>query len=437
MFIKRYLGWIIIAIIAIIPLVIWFGMLPLNFRFGNLISTITSLGQLAALLGMALFAIALILGARLKIFDRLLFGLNRVYINHHRLGAVAFSLLLFHPLLSTVKYLNASLSIAVYLWFFDTNPALILGKVSLFLMIILLFLTFFVSLRYDIWKKSHKYLGVAFFFGSLHMFLIASDTSANLTLRYYMLALSGLAIISYLYHSILGRWLTKRYLYAVEKVEKINESVTAITLSPFKPNQKMNYSAGQFAFINFNDRSVSLEQHPFSIVSTPAENNLKFAIKNLGDYTKNVGHVSRGSLAKIEGPYGKFSYLNCSKPKQIWIAGGIGITPFFSLTTTLCTSSEINNYEVDLYYCTKTREEMIFLEQFIQLSATHKNFRVIDHCSVDRGIINAKIIAENSNGLSDKDILVCGPPIMMKNLRQQFITLGVKKNHIHTEEFSL
>lgn len=426
----------IIITLAIIPAIIWLFVLPLPIRFGNFLATMTSLGQLTGLVGAALFALSLILSARLKFFDRHLQGLNRVYINHHRLGAIAFSLLLFHPLFLTVRYIVFSLPSAVWFWLGSAGWAVILGELSLFAMILLLVLTFFISLRYHIWKSTHKFLGLAFFLGALHMFFIPSDVSRNLLLRYYMLGLSALGIVAYIYHTILGKWSAQRYVYTVEEIKNLNAEVIEITLSPFDSQKKLIYAPGQFAFINFNDRMVSLEQHPFSFLSAPEENAIKFGIKNLGDYTSQMKNISRGALAKIEGPYGKFSYFNFLSKQQIWIAGGIGITPFISMAKHL-NSQKNNNYKIDLYYCVRNKAEMILLNELVAMAENNNNFRILQHCSNEDGLINAKVVNEKSQGLVNKDILVCGPPLMMKNLKEQFLQLGVKHNNIHSEEFSL
>ena len=145
-------------LLVFIPVLLWLGMIPLKFRFGGVIAICTSLGQLAALAGMVLFSWSLILSARLKFFDRYLGGLNRVYVNHHRIGAAAFVLLLFHPLFLTVRLGAHSLVMAAKFWLPSGNWALNFGLAALFGMMVLLILTFFVSLKYSAWKNTHKYL---------------------------------------------------------------------------------------------------------------------------------------------------------------------------------------------------------------------------------------------------------------------------------------
>ena len=113
---KNKLVWSIIGIINLIPVVIWLFMLPLGGRFGSSFQTLTSLWQISALLGFSLMATNIILTARFFFLDRLFNGLNHVYIKHHLLGSVAFILLMFHPLVLAVRYLQFSVhSAALFL----------------------------------------------------------------------------------------------------------------------------------------------------------------------------------------------------------------------------------------------------------------------------------------------------------------------------------
>ena len=105
----KYIGPSLIAILLIIPVVIWLRMLPWEQRFGSLGLAWHSLGQITGLVGMVSFSLAIILSARIKFFENFFGGLNKVYIYHHALGGLTLIFLLFHPLLLAVKFLNISL----------------------------------------------------------------------------------------------------------------------------------------------------------------------------------------------------------------------------------------------------------------------------------------------------------------------------------------
>jgi len=122
----------------------------------------------------------------------------------------------------------------------------------------------------------------------------------------------------------------------------------------------LQFNPGQFVFISFNQESLS-ESHPFPISSGPDENLLRITIKNLGDYTKTLTEkLQKGTIAKIEGPYGVFSYKNTPNENQIWIAGGIGITPFVSFIKDMF-KKRVNNINITLFIVLETTKKQFIL----------------------------------------------------------------------------
>jgi predicted ferric reductase len=88
------------------------------------------------------------------------------------------------------------------------------------------------------------------------------------------------------------------------------------------------------------------------VTSARASENLSIVFKAVGDYTRAMRRaVEDGARARIEGPYGGFTLRSALSIKQIWVAGGIGVTPFMSMARSL----EGTHYEVDLYYATNNR----------------------------------------------------------------------------------
>jgi predicted ferric reductase len=143
-----------------------------------------------------------------------------------------------------------------------------------------------------------------------------------------------------------------------------------------------------------------------------------------------------GMTVRVEGAYGRFSYRNFANPNQIWIAGGIGVTPFLSMAQTLGPGS----YNIDLYYSVKTASELIDLD----VLAAHQSgqpgqvFRTFPFITDTYKIyLSAGILAKNSGDLTKREFLLCGPPVMMQSIKKQLIGLGVKNYQIHSEEFSL
>ncbi len=428
---RKNIGWLTVLFLSFFPVIRWAVILPLNYRFFDLSATMTSLGQIAGLVGMAMFSVSLILGARLKFLDKYFCGLDKVYQNHHIVGAVSFSLLLFHPLFLVVRHIQISLRDAALFFMPSRDLAVGYGITSLFLMIVLMVMTFYIQLKYQRWKLSHKFLVLVFIFAVLHSFYVASDISRDSILRVYILGLVAIGLGAGFWRAFLHKYFNQNFDYEIIKINALNSGILEIEMAP--KDKKIKYEGGQFIFVSFASWGVSAESHPFSISSSPAAENLRIAVKALGDFTTEMKKLKAGDKVSVEGPFGGFSYKNALSKNQIWIAGGIGITPFLSMAGDLKID---DGYKVDLYYGVNAPEEAVFSDALFKTSSVNKNFKAINWYSNESGRLNGEIISELSRGLRDKDIFLCGPPMFMKSLNEQFGKMGIKKNRIYWENFN-
>jgi predicted ferric reductase len=432
---KKFSIWLWLGLANIIPILIWLTMKPWGERFGGGWQILTSVGQISALLGFSLMATTIILISRVGIIERASRGLNRVFINHHILGAISFVLLLLHPVSLALRYLSISFHSALSFLF----PGLVawprlLGNASLFIMLVLLFITFYLGWRYHFWKFSHRFLMLAFVIGLLHVAFISSDVSLNLFLRAYLLALAGLALLAYAYRLIVEFSDLSKHEYVVSAKRELALGVIEISLRPSKT--AFSYHSGQFAFLKIKQKGLSQEEHPFSFVSAPYEEEIKFGIKALGDYTKTLSELMVGARVHIEGPYGTFGHSHNLEDslQEIWIAGGIGVTPFVSLAKDTARGGE---RKADLYYSARTKEEAAYADELEELAKESPNFKFISHFNDTQGFLTIADIEKISGSLADKTFYICGPVPMMKVLKEKLIANGVDSKNIHTEEFSL
>lgn len=422
-------GPVLVVVLTLIPIMLW---VP-HANFSNSSRLWLSLGQVTAIAGFVLYCLNFVLSARLKIIEPFFAGINRAYIWHHLFGATALILLLYHPLLISVSYLAISLqAAAALLWPSLKNLPIYFGSLALIITIVLLFLTLYVKLEYDFWKKTHQYLGAALFLACLHVFLIGSTVAENPTLKFYLLTLATLAICSFLYRTLLGRWLVKRKDYTVAKHTKIDKDVLDLELEPVS-GKAIPFIAGQFIFVQPDARGIAKQYHPFSLTSKEGSVNLSVGIKAVGDFTETLKLLEPGAKVKVEGPFGRFSYHFYPSPRQVWIAGGIGVTPFVSLAKSL----PKENFEVDFYYAVKDEKEAVYKEVFEETAKENPKFKFHLHCSKDKGRLSADIIAKDINELAKAEIFVCGPPPMMKSMKEQMVKLKVPKMNMHSEEFAL
>ena len=426
---KIFLPVFVLVVISLIPIVRCFFLEPIGLRFFDLNSTTTSIGQITGLLGMILFALNLILSNRSIYFDKIFSGLHRFYFIHRWLGAFSFSLLLFHPIFLVVKYVSVSLRSAAIFFLPVQSFALNMGVIGLALMIILLVITLHYKIKYHTWRLSHKFMNLVFVFAIFHVFSISSDISRDNFLRYYILTFSFIGLAFGIYRSFLRKYFNKDYEYAVENVKSLNSDVVELKIKSLSGEMKFN--PGQFIFIRFVDNGISSEPHPFSVSSSIFDNNIELVIKSLGDYTSFIKDIKIGTKIMVEGPFGMFFENDNPVGKEVWIAGGVGITPFLSMARSL----KEGNYNVDLYYSVGSNGEAVLISDLEDISNKNKNFHVIPWYSKENGRINAEMISQRTTNIKDCKIYICGPLNFMRSLKDQFIKININSNQIIFEEF--
>lgn len=429
---KRHIGWISIVVISLSPIIPWLlAMTPVSLRFMNINSTMTSIGELLALVGVTMFCLSIVLSTRLKLFEDYFGGMNQVYIAHHIYGGIAFVLLLFHPLALATALLPYSIKSAALYLLPGADWSINFGIATLLLMMSLLILTFFITLPYRMWLFTHKFLGVAFFLASIHGLNVSSDISRSIVMKYYMGFFFSLGLFAYLCRTVFGKYLIKRYRYTVTQVKTIQDNTVEITVTP--EQKTLAFSPGQFVFLSFRSKGVTREIHPFSITATNDQHQLIFAIKAEGDYTATLKNLQSGDTALLEGSFGRFSYQRVNNKKQIWIAGGIGITPFISMAKSIINLA----YQIDLYYTVRSEQEAVYVTDLQNIARENSNVRFFPWFTSTQGRLTAASIAKTSGDLAHKEFFICGPPPMMKSLRKQLRELSISNNLIHTEEFSI
>lgn len=424
---KKTLGWTILIVLSLLPALAWFLFKPVWDNPWSYTNVTHAIGQLTGLVGMTLFALTFVLSARIKIIEDLFGGLDKMYKVHAVTGGSAFILVLLHPLFLVLKYIPENTGLAATYLIPGGHASVDYGIYALIGMILLLIATLYINLKYHHWKLSHKFLGVFFILASVHVFLIRDSVARDsIFTGYYIYAgiVSAVGIIAFVYTLFFKS--AKNYMYKVATVTKPRQDVYDITLLPI--GKRIDYLAGQFAFISFKSKGLSREAHPFSFASSPTDTNIRFVIKADGDYTQKLDAVRVGDTASVEGPYGRFFPQKDSD--QVWLAAGIGITPFIGMTKSLTGKNK-----TELYYSVRNKEDIISLDVFKDAEKT-RNFKLIPWVTSEKGRLNVDNMLQLSGSLKGKDFYLCGPKAFKESLIESLIKRGVSRRRIHEEEFS-
>ena len=160
---------------------------------------------------------------------------------------------------------------------------------------------------------------------------------------------------------------------------------------------------------------MSRQFHPFSLTCAEGETTLTIGIKALGDFTETLKLIKSRVPVLVEGAFGRFSYKFYPYKKQVWIAGGIGVTPFVSLAKSLDIHKE---FIIDFYYSVKNIEEAVYRDLFQNISRDNPHFRFHLRLSKDKGRLTAEEIINEVKDLSEREIFICGPTVLMVSMKK-------------------
>lgn len=400
-----------------------------------------NLGKLTGIGGLGFMLISAALSSRVPGFDAIFGGLTKLWLTHHRLAAVSFLLLLAHPLLLAFAE-GRDIAAARGLLFPDRDVVPVYaGWAALLLMIIFLApgFRFFGEPDYQRWKTVHKLAGPAVAFSIAHALLLNRTIPEPWAILLWgSFALLAVAAFAY-------RWLFSRaYLpgpagrlpYRVSRVTPVMSGIVELSLSPEK--RSLAYEAGQFVYLSPHDPFLAAgigEEHPYTVSSSPTEAELRIAIKDLGNASHAIQQIQPGSEVSIEGPYGALFNSGAPNSPELWIAGGIGITPFLSRARSLGESRE--PVDISLVLCVQDEARALFREELEQIERSLPGFRFRMHYFYREGPLRREFIEHHFGDLSHRTLFVCGPTPLMKIAGKIASEAGIPTARFHSEEFSL
>jgi predicted ferric reductase len=423
---KRNVGNLVIIAFVVLTVVVWFVFPPHNDNSDTFVRRYA--GEMLGSIVIVLLSFALFLSTRPKWAEPYFGGLDKMYITHRRVATSAFLLLFVHLLTVPISITDMRIGNYIAIVAFTGIVSIVLVTLAPRIPFLSQFLT---GGTYDGWKKIHRFIGIFFILGFIHSLTIKALEALIPITWVQMFFILG--TVSYLYTEIFGGYFKKYVPYTVEAVKHPNASTTEVTMRPKKSPIKQQ-RAGQFLFVHFPQDKILSESHPFTISSAPHEGVLRLTIKASGDFTRYLFHnLKPNADAVIQGAYGMFDYKT-GGPKQIWLAGGIGLTPFLSFVRDMNGNLA---HDVDFYYTVRHPEEALFVDE-IQ-AAAQRNPRLKAHVrySAKEGSLTADHILKNIQGnLKEYHIYMCGPLPMIQAFEKKFLELGLPQAQIHYEEFN-
>jgi ferredoxin-NADP reductase len=216
----------------------------------------------------------------------------------------------------------------------------------------------------------------------------------------------------------------------------------------FEKPPHFDFKPGQSADLTLSDppeTDAEGNTRTFSIASPSFENQLIFATRMRDTaFKRSLKKMPLGTEVKINSPMGSFTlHKNSSKP-AVFLAGGIGITPFISIVR----QADHDRLPHKLYlFCSNRRpEDTPFLDTLQMLKKNSPNFELV--CTMtempqskrewkgETGLINQEMLSGHLTSLHGPIYYVAGPPAMVAGMRQMLLSANVDEDDIRTEDFA-
>lgn len=230
---------------------------------------------------------------------------------------------------------------------------------------------------------------------------------------------------------------TNTYTWTI--IDKQQETSEVFTLVLEAIGEQPSFIAGQYLTVRLKDHEP-LEGKCYSISSSPLDTRIVLTIKLLGKFSRALLAHSVGDTLTTSAPYGFFYPEEPFPAHLIFIAGGVGIAPIFSIIRTLCVNQ--NHPRMTLLYSNKTRDNIIFNEKLNAFAHPHSKLHIHHFITQEKvaesefmhnGRISQEFLSTLPQG--DANIFICGSIDFTKTIWTYEKEIGIPQNKIYTEAF--
>ncbi|MBL8659512.1 MAG: ferric reductase-like transmembrane domain-containing protein [Rhodospirillales bacterium] len=437
--------WGLLALLS----ALWFAAEPSLFRSTSFFALRGGMVQYSGVLAIGCMSVAMVLALRPRWPEKRLGGLDKVYRLHKWLGLAALVLAIAHWLWAQAPKWAVG-------WGWLQRPergprpamdntiaealtnlrgvAESVGEWAFYGAVVLIALALFKSFPYRLFFKTHRLLAVAYLvlvFHAVALIRFAYWTSAIGMVMAPLLAAGSFAAVVVLLRRVAidrripGQIRSLHYYPGVRVLE------SEVEVAEGWPGHK----AGQFAFATSD---ASEGAHPYTIASAwrPDDRRITFVVKELGDHTRRLRERLRvGQDVTVEGPYGCFTFDD-RRPHQIWVGGGIGVTPFIARMKHLAAHAGNAAQTVDFFHTTRDYDENAIAKLTADAEAAGVRLHVL--VASRDGRLDGERIRAAVAQWRQASIWFCGPLDFGQALERDFAQQGFPvTRRFHQELFAM
>lgn len=215
----------------------------------------------------------------------------------------------------------------------------------------------------------------------------------------------------------------------------------------FEKPAGFQFTAGQameVKLIKPKETDAEGDSRAFSIASAPAAKNLEVATR-LRDtaFKRTLKSMPIGTPVELDGPFGSMTLHKNAKKPAVFVAGGIGITPFMSILRQAAQERSTRSFV--LLNSNRRPEDAPYLDELDSLAKSIKGMRLLATMveaeksshpwSGRRGLITAAFVSESVPEIGEAICYTAGPPAMVAAMRKALLEAGADDDSIRTEDF--
>lgn len=417
-------GTMLVLAIAALTLVLWLLQSP-----ASLGDPFKILAKVSAFSALTFLSLNFLLSTRARWLERLFGGLDRMYGAHCTVGRMSLLWMVLHPLALLAANLgDMERLFAIFLP--GVDPSNTLGTASLLLFLLLMALTVVYALPYGSWLSGHRLMLAVLLLAAYHALASGSDIAAHPALAVWTAGITAIGVASSLYTMVLYRYLGPRSEMRVAGIQG-RQGATDVRL---EHDGAFKFRPGQFIYALFD--GTDDEFHPFSI-SGHGDGWIRISVKASGNMTSGFSRdVREDTNVVVRGPYGNFGGRGTSDRPEVWLAGGIGITPFLGLLQ--AERENPTGRSILLVWSYRVHGELPYEGEIMGYLADIPGLAFVHWNSTQQGRVSAKALG----GLLEGDLIgntfrLCGPRAMMRDLGRQLVSAGVHARDVVQEDFDL
>lgn len=395
----------------------------------------TAVGRMAGLIGAYLMLIVVLLAGRVPVVERTL-GQDRLTRWHRLLAPWALVLIAVHGTLITVGYAQGARTGVLHQFgvLISTYPGILATTVAFVLLVVAGFTSARIArrrMRYETWWAVHLYTYLALALSFSHQLATGASFVGHPFARTWWTALwimTAGAVLAY--RILLPLWRTVVHGLKVVAVQPVAPGVVSVVCKG-RGLRRMPVAGGQFFQWRILKRGLWWQAHPYSVSALPDPPYLRFTVKDLGDHSGTLAHLTPGTRLAIEGPYGAFTPDARLGDRVALIGAGVGITPLRALL-------EDMPLHVDVVMIVRAHHpDDLVLRDELRLLVEQRGGRLCELVGPrSRFPLDASALAAIIPDIARRDIYICGPTGLTASVREAAGALGVPAERVHYETFA-